>query len=299
MRSGLWLMQYLHGFNMISAPEAERVIADQIIERRTTQNVLGVPFDVVSWEDAVDRIIRWSAARESRVVSVCNVHGVVTALQNEAHAQTIREADLVTPDGAPVAWVLRRKGHPGQERISGPDLMLKCCRRAAEVGEKIFLYGGSPTTLSRLERELRMQFPTLDIVGAVSPPFRELTAEEGAAMIDTINQSGAGIVWVGLGCPKQEAWMHAHRGKINAVMVGVGAAFDFHAGVIKRAPVRMQRYGLEWLHRMLQEPRRLTGRYLITNTRFVIALVQDMALPNRMTRTGSPKRNPANHSNRA
>jgi N-acetylglucosaminyldiphosphoundecaprenol N-acetyl-beta-D-mannosaminyltransferase len=144
-----------------------------------------------------------------------------------------------------------------------------------------------------------MQFPTLDIVGAVSPPFRELTAEEDAAIVDTINQSGAGIVWVGLGCPKQEAWMHAHHGKINAVMVGVGAAFDFHARVIKRAPVRMQRYGLEWLHRMLQEPRRLTGRYLITNTRFVIALLQDMVLPNRIARARGPKRNPANHSNRA
>jgi N-acetylglucosaminyldiphosphoundecaprenol N-acetyl-beta-D-mannosaminyltransferase len=126
---------------------------------------------------------------------------------------------------------------------------------------------------------LRLQFPKLDIAGAFSPPFRKLTDEEDAAIVERINSSGAGIVWVGLGCPKQEAWMHEHRGRINAVMVGVGAAFDFHAGVIKRAPMWMQRSGLEWVHRMAQDPRRLVKRYLVTNTIFIVGTMQDFLFP--------------------
>ena len=185
---------------------------------------------------------------------VCDVHSVVQALGDNTHAKTLRSADLATPDGAPVAWLIRRKGHIAQERINGPDLMWACCREAAELGTRIFLYGTTPGALQRLERRLQQAFPALNVVGAISPPFRDLAAEEDAAIVDRINKSGAQIVWVGLGRPKQELWMQAHRGQVKAVMVGVGAALDFHAGVSKRVPHRMQRHGLEWFHRIRQDP---------------------------------------------
>jgi len=264
--------------------DTQPMVVSQISKRRVTENVLDVPVDVIDWQEAVDRIFEWASERESKVVCICSVHSIVTARQNRAHAQSLMNADMVTPDGAPVAWTVKGKGHPDQQRISGPDLMLKACRRAAETGEKIFLYGGTPASLSLLQEALRSQFPGLDIAGAFSPPFRDLTDEEDAAIVQQINSSGAGIVWVGLGCPKQEAWMHAHRGRINAVMVGVGAAFDFHAGVIKRAPEWMQRSGLEWVHRMAQDPRRLAKRYFITNTIFVIGTLQDFLFSKRSVR---------------
>jgi N-acetylglucosaminyldiphosphoundecaprenol N-acetyl-beta-D-mannosaminyltransferase len=259
--------------------EAQPMPVSQISKRRVTENVLNVPVDVIDWQEAIDRIFEWSSARETKVVCICSVHSIVTARQNRAHAHNLMTADMVTPDGAPVAWTVKGKGHPHQQRISGPDLMLKACERAAETGVKIFLYGGTPASLSSLEQALRLQFPKLDIAGAFSPPFRKLTDEEDAAIVERINSSGAGIVWVGLGCPKQEAWMHEHRGRINAVMVGVGAAFDFHAGVIKRAPMWMQRSGLEWVHRMAQDPRRLVKRYLVTNTIFIVGTMQDFLFP--------------------
>jgi N-acetylglucosaminyldiphosphoundecaprenol N-acetyl-beta-D-mannosaminyltransferase len=174
---------------------------------------------------------------------------------------------------------LRRKGHGGQERINGPDLMWNCCRRGAELGTEMFLYGGTPATLRGLEQRLRREFPGINIVGTFSPPFRRLTADEDAAAVDMINSSGARIVWVGLGCPKQEAWMHAHRGKVTAVMLGVGAAFDFHSGAVRRAPLWMQHNGLEWLHRLSQDPRRLAMRYLMANSMFVVAGLLGSLLP--------------------
>ncbi|WP_230532332.1 WecB/TagA/CpsF family glycosyltransferase [Microvirga roseola] len=252
--------------------------AGQVLERRTVESVLGVSVDAMSWDEAGDRIFSWAANRESRVVCVCSVHSIVTARQDKAHGHRLQAADMVTPDGAPVAWTLRRKGHVAQDRINGPDLMMKCCQRAAETGEKIFLYGGSFSTLQQLEKALLTRFPGLQIAGAISPPFRELTEDENAAIVEQINDSGASIVWVGLGCPKQEIWMHANRGRINAVIIGVGAAFDFHSGAIKRAPLWMQRNGLEWLYRLSQDPRRLAGRYLVTNSIFVWATLQEMML---------------------
>jgi N-acetylglucosaminyldiphosphoundecaprenol N-acetyl-beta-D-mannosaminyltransferase len=242
-----------------------------IPHNRIQEQVIGIPVDVLSWRDTVDRIFGWVQHRESRTVCVCDVHSVVHALRNYTHADSLRSADLATPDGAPVAWMIRRKGHPAQERINGPDLMWACCGRAADLGTAIFLYGTTPNTLQRLERRLRETFPTLKVVGAISPPFRALSPEEDAAIVASINRSGAQIVWVGLGCPKQEAWMQSHRGQVKAVMVGVGAALDFHAGVVKRAPLWMQRNGLEWVHRVLQDPRRLAKRYLVSNAMFIAA----------------------------
>lgn len=236
---------------------------------RRLSPVIGVPIDAVTWPHALARIAGWATARESRYVCICNVHSVVSARQEPDFARVVREADMATPDGAPVAWLMRRLGGVGQERINGPDLMWRYCAEAAPRDESIYLYGGQQDTLDILQRRLLAQFPGLKIAGAYSPPFRALSAEEDAAVVNAINASGAGTVWVSLGCPKQEKWMAEHRGRINAVMIGVGAAFDYHAGTLQRAPLWMQRNGLEWLHRLCSEPRRLWKRYLVTNSLFV------------------------------
>jgi N-acetylglucosaminyldiphosphoundecaprenol N-acetyl-beta-D-mannosaminyltransferase len=245
---------------------------------RTLVRVLSATIDALTWDEAMGRIQRWSDAHESRYVCISNVHSVVTAGQDPAFGRVLGDADLVTPDGAPVAWMLRKLGHRGQGRINGPDLMLKYCEAAAARTESIYLYGGTPETLDKLQRALLARFPGLRIAGAHSPPFRELTDEDDAQVVERINDSGAGTVWVSLGCPKQEKWMAAHRGRINAVMIGVGAAFDYHAGTLKRAPVWMQHSGLEWLYRLASEPRRLWRRYLVTNTRFVVGAVRQLVL---------------------
>lgn len=240
-----------------------------MIAYRQSVKIIGASIDVVTWERVLYQISIWSERHESRYVCICNVHSVVTAYQQESLAQVIDEADIATPDGAPLAWMLRRMRYHDQERINGPDLMLRYCEQAQYRNESIFFYGSTEETLSALKLKLLDAFPSLKIAGAISPPFRPLTDDEDAAMVEQINGSGAGLVWVSLGCPKQELWMAAHKGRINAVMVGVGAAFDYHAGTIKRAPVWMQDAGFEWLHRLFAEPRRLWKRYLFTNTIFI------------------------------
>ncbi len=241
--------------------------------------VLGVPIDAVSPQGAVQRLAAWAADGSSRSVCICNVHSVVTATREPAFRAAIEAADLATPDGAPVAWMLRRLGATDQQRVSGPELMLDYCAHAAASGEPLFLYGGTADTLQLLQARLRERWPALHIAGAIAPPFRPLTPAEDQADVDAIHASGARTVWVGLGCPKQELWMQAHRGRVRAVMVGVGAAFDFHAGTVARAPRWMRDHGLEWLHRLASEPRRLGRRYLVTNTRFVLGALRQLALP--------------------
>lgn len=189
--------------------------------------------------------------------------------------KAIEESDLTTPDGAPVAWLMRKLGHRSQQRISGPDVMWELLGRCERESLPVFVYGSTELTLGRLRERCAEAFPRLKLV-AESPPFRSLTPEEGEAAVRRIVSSGAGVLFVGLGCPKQELWMHSHRGRIPAVMLGVGAAFDFHAGTVSRAPLWMQRNGLEWLHRLLSEPRRLWKRYLITNTLFVIGAARQL-----------------------
>jgi N-acetylglucosaminyldiphosphoundecaprenol N-acetyl-beta-D-mannosaminyltransferase len=203
------------------------------------------------------------------------VHVVVSASRDAAYRDIINASDMATPDGAPVAWMLRRLGFSGQSRISGPDLMWTLCERAEKENLPICCYGSTKATLGLLEARLRAAFPALKMT-LESPPFRALTPEEDAAAVERINSSGAGIVFVGLGCPKQERWMAEHRGRINAVMIGVGAAFDFHAGTVQRAPVWMRDNGLEWLHRLLSEPGRLWKRYLVTNTLFILGAARQL-----------------------
>lgn len=238
--------------------------------------VLGVAIDVLPAAAVAQRIVAWGAARDSRVVCLCNAHSAVTAGGDASFAQALALADLVAPDGAPVAWMLRRLGAVHQARVAGPDLMADTLGLAAAQGVPVFLYGGRSDTLWDLQQALHLRWPSLQIAGAVSPPFREPTVAELAADVALINRSGAGIVWVGLGCPKQERWMIARRGEVRAVMVGVGAAFDFLAGHTPRAPRWMRAHGLEWLHRLAVEPRRLAGRYLSTNSRFIVGATRQL-----------------------
>jgi N-acetylglucosaminyldiphosphoundecaprenol N-acetyl-beta-D-mannosaminyltransferase len=231
--------------------------------------VLGIRIDAVSLELCVERMIEWARLGESRSVCACNVHTIVSARQDPEFAGVIAGADLRMPDGAPVAWRLRGRGFARQRRVSGAEIMRRCCARAAQTRLPVFLYGSTEETLARLAASLREEFPGLRIAGSLAPPFRRLTPAEDAQVVRAIAESGARIVFVALGCPKQEAWMQSHRGAVPGVMLGAGAAFDFLAGAQRRAPQWMQEAGLEWLHRLCSEPRRLWRRYLVTNTLFL------------------------------
>ncbi len=245
---------------------------------RDTQAILGAAVDALSWDQAIHQIAAWASAQESRYICLCNVHSVVTASRNPEFRAAIHGADLCTPDGAPVAWALRRLGFPSQQRINGPDLMWKYLHEAERLSQAVFFYGSTEKTLDGLRAALARHFPHLIIAGMYGPPFRALTQEEERQEIDMINQSGAAVVFVGLGCPKQETWMAAHRAQVRAVLIGVGAAFDYHAGTIKRAPPWMQQHGLEWLYRLATEPRRLLKRYLVTNTLFIFGFSRQILM---------------------
>lgn len=238
--------------------------------QRNQVSILGVPIDATSYGGACDLIQAWATTRRSCYIVAANVHVVMTAYWQRAYRTVLQGAVLVTPDGMPLVWGLRRLGRVRQSRVYGPDLMLAWCGRAASHGLPIFLYGSTPETLSKLAANLRQQFPALQIAGTKAPPFRSLTIEEMRADAQLINHSGASVVFVGLGCPKQEMWMAQQQGQISAVMIGVGAAFSFHGGTVSQSPRWMMAVGLEWLFRFWQEPRRLWKRYLVNNTAFVV-----------------------------
>ncbi len=231
-----------------------------------------VRVDALSWELALGRILRWAHARESRMVCLCNVHSLVAARTDAALRAALQVSDMNAADGAPVAWLMRRLGWPEQQRLAGPDLMGKLLAEAARLQLPVFLLGGTEPTLALLAERLRITLPALQLAGTLSPPFRPLNDEDQALIAASIARSGATLVLVGLGCPKQEKWMASQRGRLPAVMVGVGAAFDYHAGTLRRAPPGWQRCGLEWLYRLGCEPMRLAGRYLLTNTLFLLGL---------------------------
>jgi N-acetylglucosaminyldiphosphoundecaprenol N-acetyl-beta-D-mannosaminyltransferase len=231
-------------------------------------DILGVRVDATSYADASARILRWAARGESRYVCCANVHVIMEAQDSPRFAEVLRDAALVTPDGMPLVWFARALGQP-QARVYGPDLMLHVCEAAEGHGVAIGLLGADEETLDVLTRQLCARFPGLRIAYRHAPPFRPLTPEEDARIVDDCAQAEVRLLFVGLGCPKQELWMAEHVGRIDAVMLGVGAAFAFHAGKVAQAPAWMQARGLEWLYRLSREPRRLAGRYLRHNPRFV------------------------------
>lgn len=238
--------------------------------------VLGIPLSVTDYESTLDWIDAMVAARARGYVCVSAVHTVMAAQEDVELRAAVLGADLVVPDGQPLVWALNALGHSLDSRVYGPDLMWKACARAAARGTSFYLYGGrTPDALDELVTRLRTAHPGLRIVGTHCPPFRALTTVEQAAVVADIEASGADVVWVGIGVPKQEKWMAALRPRLSApVLVGVGAAFDFHAGLVPQAPAWMQARGLEWLFRLKQEPRRLWKRYLRHNPAFVIGFLR-------------------------
>ncbi|MBP1626357.1 MAG: N-acetylmannosaminyltransferase [Holophagaceae bacterium] len=232
--------------------------------------IVGTQVHALSLAEATHTIITWAKNQESRMVCACNVHMVMEAHDDPAFQAMINRADMVLPDGMPLAWALVSAGFKGQTRVSGPDLTLALCKEASINNITIGFLGSTEATLEALSNRLSAQFPSIKIVFINSPPFRPISPEEDASLCKAINSSGTQLLFVGLGCPKQETWMAAHQGRIPAVMLGVGAAFDFHAGILRVAPRWMKNAGLEWLFRLACEPRRLWKRYLRHNPRYLV-----------------------------
>ncbi|MGA8030422.1 MAG: WecB/TagA/CpsF family glycosyltransferase [Bryobacteraceae bacterium] len=240
------------------------------------QLVVSVGISKTSYAEVVELCNQWAHEREfmprptARYICVTSVHGIIMARDHPEIADILNHADIATPDGMPVVWALRSFGSRNQQRVYGPTLMLEICRSAEQTGHRVFLYGGREDTLIALIDRLRAKFPRLNIVGFHAPPFRALTATEDLHVQANILKSGADIVFVGISTPKQEKWMYDHRHCFPGItLIGVGAAFDFHAGRTRQAPGWLQRRGLEWLFRLIIEPGRLWKRYLLITPRFL------------------------------
>ena len=241
-----------------------------------TTELLGVPLALTDYERTMDWIDATIARGGRGYVCVAAVHTVMACAEDRDLRDAVLGSSLTVPDGQPLVWAMNALGHDLPSRVYGPELMARYCERAARTGAKLFLYGGrNQGALVQLALNLRTRYPGLKIVGGYAPPFRPLSADEEDAVVDEINRSGADVVWVGIGVPKQEKWMAAMRDRLDApVLVGVGAAFDFHAGLVAQAPNWMQSLGLEWAFRLGTEPRRLWRRYLRYNPRFVTGFVR-------------------------
>lgn len=251
-------------------------VAPELAVPPPTTDVLGVPLALTDYERTMDWIDATIQERRTGYICVAATHTVVATQDDPELRAAIEGASLVVPDGQPVVWAMNALGHDLPNRVYGPDLMDKYCERSALTGARMFLYGGrNQGALVQLALNLRTRHPGLQVVGGYSPPFRDLTDEEIDAVVAEINTAKPDVVWVGIGVPKQEKWMAALRDRLHApVLVGVGAAFDFHAGLVPQAPAWMQSAGLEWLYRLLQEPGRLWKRYLTYNPRFVVGFAR-------------------------
>jgi len=247
------------------------------LPRLSTRNILGMRVDATSYSDAVRRITTWAEMRESCYVCEAPVHMVMESYDSPEYQSMINAADLVTPGGMPVVWMMRLLGLRAQTRVYGPAMTLKVCEHAAKQGLRVGFYGGTEKSLASLVAEVKKRYPQIRVTYAYSPPFRRLTPEEDMKVRAEIERSDTQILFVGLGCPKQERWMAEHRPAVRAVMVGVGAAFDFISGEKLQAPLWMQSIGAEWLFRLFTEPRRLWFRYFWHNPRFVALAMAQLA----------------------
>jgi N-acetylglucosaminyldiphosphoundecaprenol N-acetyl-beta-D-mannosaminyltransferase len=241
--------------------------------------VVGVPLAVSDYAEVVEWMGAMIESGARGYVTAAAVNLVMSAREDRQTMAAVLGATLAVPDGMPLVWALHALGHERATRVYGPDLMLSFCAKAAAEGIPMYLYGGrDEAALALLERRLQERFPGLRIAGGHSPPFRELTPQEEERVVADIDASGAQVVWVGTGQPKQERWMQRMRPRLRApLLVGVGAAFDFHAGLVPQAPPWMQRSGLEWCYRLSREPRRLWRRYARYNPRFVLAFTRQYA----------------------
>ncbi len=238
-----------------------------------SRRILGMRVDATSYEETAAVVAGLAAKGAGGYVCVAAVNNAIAGLDDPAFLRAMNAADRVTPDGVPLVWALRWLGIPDATRVYGPALTPAVCERARDDGLPVGFLGGTPAVLDAVVAELAGRFPGLEVAFTSSPPFRALSSEEDEALVGAIEASGARILFVGLGCPKQERWMAEHRDRLSCVMLGVGAAFDFLAGRLSQAPSPLQRAGLEWLYRLCREPRRLWRRYLLGNPRFVYHFV--------------------------
>lgn len=232
-------------------------------------NILNTGIAVTNMDEVVTTIINQIDRLRGQYICVSNVHTTVMSYEDKEYRAIQNGAALTLPDGSPLSAVSRKRGYKEAGRVAGPDLMTELFERSSL---RHYFYGGSEVAIQQLEISLREKYPQINIAGMVSPPFRPLTTEEDEQEVIKINDSGADIIWVGLGAPKQERWMAEHQGSVCGVMIGVGAGFDFHAGTIKRAPKWIQKMYLEWLYRLCQDPKRLWKRYVTTNFKFIYYL---------------------------
>jgi N-acetylglucosaminyldiphosphoundecaprenol N-acetyl-beta-D-mannosaminyltransferase len=258
-----------------ACPEtAVQIAAPRVVSESLSFEVLGVRVHAVQTQDVVDRMEKWIQDRERcHTVAATSMHGIVEAQHDPSFKEILNSTDRVVPDGMPLIWLARRRGHRLSRRVYGPDLMLDFCESTARRGYRHFFYGGEPGVPERLAESLKRRFPSLEVCGAFSPPFRPLDPQEAQETVAMISRAAPDVLWVGLGTPKQERWMHEHRDKLQVPMlVSVGAAFDLLSGRRNQAPQWMREHGFEWLFRLIQEPRRLWRRYLICGPQFIAHL---------------------------
>jgi N-acetylglucosaminyldiphosphoundecaprenol N-acetyl-beta-D-mannosaminyltransferase len=262
-------------------PQPINVVSPKMVE------VCGIPLALTDYERTLDWIDVRVAQRARDYICVCNVHAVMASAEDAGLRSALLGSSLNLPDGQPLVWAMSALGYPLHDRVYGPELMARSCTRSAISGQRLYLYGGrNQGALVQLTLNLRQRYPGVRIVGGYSPPHRPLTADERAAVLHEINASRADVVWVGIGVPKQEKWMADLRRELDApVLIGVGAAFDFHAGLVPQAPPWMQELGLEWAYRLAHEPRRLWRRYTRYNPRFVRDFGRQLVAHRRAQRT--------------
>ena len=251
-------------------------------------DILGIPLAMTDYDATLEWMDAMIAHREKGYICVAATHMVMVCDEDPELREAVLNSSLTVPDGQPLVWAMNALGGDLEERVYGPELMARYCERAARSGTRMYLYGGrNQGALVQLALNLRQRFPGVKIVGGYSPPYRDLTEEEENAIVEEMNGSNADVIWVGVGAPKREKWMAAMRERLDApVLVGVGAAFDFHAGLVPQAPVWMQSAGLEWLYRLAQEPRRLGPRYVRYNPRFITGFVRQYARHRLLGDTG-------------
>lgn len=238
-------------------------------------NILGVNIAVTNLSETVRYIEENLEELRGNYICISNVHTTVTAYEDEEYRQIQNGGALALPDGKPLSIVSKKRGFKNAERVTGPDLMGALFKESEEKGYKHYFYGSTQETLELLKIKLNEKYPKLNIVGMYSPPFKSEVSLENDDILNEINSKGVDFLWVGLGAPKQEKWMHIHKNKINAIMLGVGAGFDYYAEKIKRAPIWMQKCSLEWLYRLMQDPKRLFNRYLKTNIKFLLKITKE------------------------
>lgn len=272
-------------------PYGHQIIESEPTEPHASRSILGMRVDATSYEHATTLVLDWARRGQSRYVCASSVNNVMEAYDDASFRSVMNAADLVTPDGMPLVWGLKLQGCRTTGRVYGPTLTELLCERAAAEGVPVGFYGGTEGVLTKLVDELHNRWPDLAISYVWSPPFRALTSSEDQEVVDRINSSGARIVFVGLGTPKQDVWMAEHKNRVTAVMLGVGAAFDFIAGEKKQSPSWLQVLGLEWLFRLACEPRRLWKRYLLRNPRFLALFARQLVTAKLSTLIGKRRTN--------